>query len=142
MMMRSVPPASSHLAERPVPAPPPTIGTCRRTMSWNFSRISPRSMRGIPSLSGCDLSKILHQRGGEFRVVDMEREADQPSPFRLLDSGVERLEQRRVGVGIVERLPRRVDRRNAFFRDQKAHIAFTAVQPLGDPFSYRTVLVR
>ena len=26
MMIRSMPPASSHFAERPVPAPPPTIG--------------------------------------------------------------------------------------------------------------------
>ncbi len=29
MTIRSMPPASSHLAERPVPAPPPTIGSPR-----------------------------------------------------------------------------------------------------------------
>src|SRR5271165_1922867 len=36
MTMRSTPPASSHLAESPVPAPPPTIGSPRAAIARNF----------------------------------------------------------------------------------------------------------
>src|SRR5882724_10087347 len=129
MMMRSMPPASSHFAERPVPAPPPTIGIRRRTMSSNFSRIFPRSMRDILGAPlACDLSKILHQRGRKLRVVDVERQADQPALLRLLNPGFQRVEERRVGLRVMERLPRRIDRRHAFFGDEEAHLAFATVQ--------------
>ena len=47
MTMRSMPPASSHLAESPVPAPPPTIGSPRAIIAWNFSSSTLRSNRGI-----------------------------------------------------------------------------------------------
>ena len=47
MMIRSMPPASSHLAERPVPAPPPTIGTPSTTIFLNFSRILARAIKGM-----------------------------------------------------------------------------------------------
>ena len=40
MTMRSMPPASSHFAESPVPAPPPMIGSPRRIMARNFLRLS------------------------------------------------------------------------------------------------------
>src|SRR5215471_10024989 len=54
-----MPPASSHFADSPVPAPPPTIGSPRSIMPRNFSRIwlrailgmlVPRSSTQIPSL--------------------------------------------------------------------------------------------
>jgi hypothetical protein len=35
-----MPPASSHLAESPVPAPPPMIGSPRRIMARNFLKQS------------------------------------------------------------------------------------------------------
>src|SRR5687767_12137584 len=45
--MRSMPPASWHLAERPVPAPPPTMGSPRATMALNLSMRADRSKRGM-----------------------------------------------------------------------------------------------
>src|SRR5690606_1141187 len=47
MMMRSMPPISSALAERPVPAPPPTIGSPAATMSRNLRTISARGMAAM-----------------------------------------------------------------------------------------------
>ena len=47
MTMRSMPPASSHLAERPVPAPPPMMGWPSATIRWNLARISARGMAGM-----------------------------------------------------------------------------------------------
>ena len=38
MTMRSMPPASSHLAESPVPAPPPMIGSPRRDHAAKLAR--------------------------------------------------------------------------------------------------------
>src|SRR6185295_19812801 len=49
--MRSMPPASWHLAERPVPAPPPTMGSPRATMALNLSSRSDRWKRGMSSAS-------------------------------------------------------------------------------------------
>src|ERR1700732_4967640 len=51
MTIRSMLPASSHFAERPVPAPPPTIGSPRATMARNFFKSSARSNRGIDHLA-------------------------------------------------------------------------------------------
>src|SRR5271155_233339 len=45
--MRSQPPASSHFAESPVPAPPPTIGSPRAAIARNFSNKVERSKRGM-----------------------------------------------------------------------------------------------
>src|SRR5687767_12690355 len=102
MMMRSMPPASSHLADSPVPAPPPTMGTRRRTISRNLSRIAVRSMRGIRLASVCDGTEILHQGGGEFRIVDVVGQPDQLPFRRPLDGPLQCVEQRGVGFRIVE----------------------------------------
>ena len=51
MTMRSMPPASSHLAESPVPAPPPMMGSRRRIMPRNRLRMSPRGIRGMAYLA-------------------------------------------------------------------------------------------
>src|SRR6266545_1126545 len=42
MMTRSMPPISAHLAERPVPAPPPTMGTPAAAWARNRARMSER----------------------------------------------------------------------------------------------------
>jgi len=44
MTIRSMPPASSHLADSPVPAPPPTMGWPRAIFSRRRCRISERAM--------------------------------------------------------------------------------------------------
>ena len=54
----------------------------------------------------------------------------------------ERLEQRRVGLGIVERLARRIEQRHAALGDQEAHRPFAPVELLGDPRAHRRVLLR
>src|SRR5882757_3371784 len=92
MTMRSIPPASSHLAESPLPAPPPMIGCPRRIIAWNFLRMSLRAMRGMgcfrryrsgPSHTAanrgraCDLVEGSDHRLGEFRIVHIVRQADQ-----------------------------------------------------------------
>src|ERR1700693_3395355 len=92
MTMRAMPPASSHFAESPVPAPPPMIGCLRPIMAWNFVRISLRAMRGMacfrryrsdPSRAAGgdararDLVEGRGHRLGEFRVVHVEGQADQ-----------------------------------------------------------------
>ena len=50
MTMRSMPPASSHFAERPVPAPPPMMGLPAAMRAWKRLRISARGMAGMVSL--------------------------------------------------------------------------------------------
>src|SRR5690606_21054104 len=65
MTMRSIPPASSHLADRPVPAPPPTIGSPRAAMSVNLVSSSCRSVRGT-STPCCACAVV---RGGRARTA-------------------------------------------------------------------------
>ena len=55
---------------------------------------------------------------------------------RLLE---DRVEQRRVGGGIMERLAGRIERRDAAFRDQEAHRAVHLVEPAGDPIAHARV---
>src|SRR3981081_1396770 len=119
MTMRTMPPASSHLAERPVPAPPPMIGCLRRTMAWNFLRMSLRAMRGMACFRRCrsnpsrptaecgrtrDLVEGRDHRLGEFRVVHIEGQADQLAIGAAAEVGVDRAEESLVGLRIPERL--------------------------------------
>src|SRR5579859_957781 len=91
MMIRSIPPASAHLALRPVPAPPPMIGRPSDTFLRKRARISVRLMTDIATLDSRRVTeaeqrgarrrlagRLLHQlkqrhrsRVGEVRVVDM-----------------------------------------------------------------------
>src|SRR5690349_17778975 len=48
MMIRSMPPASAHLAERPVPAPPPMMGRPAATWERSRARIWSRVMARAP----------------------------------------------------------------------------------------------
>src|SRR5258708_21083957 len=95
MMIRSIPPASSHLADSPVPAPPPTIGTCLATMSRNFSSIFFLSMAGMASDSFFlfqDVPEVLHQCGGELRVGDMQGQPRQAARPGLLQCFLDRFQ--------------------------------------------------
>src|SRR4029079_9773573 len=120
MTMRSMPPVSSHLAERPVPAPPPMIRSPTRDILWNLSSRARRSNRGIgraPRLR--DGAEMLDQCIGELRIVDIPGKTDQPARRRLAHHSFERREQRGIGGGIVEGLARRIDERHSAFRNDK-----------------------
>src|SRR5690242_851835 len=92
MTIRSMPPASSHLAERPVPAPPPMMGWPRVIIACSFSMIARRAIRGMDRAllrrSGAprpaahsgrpdDVVKRGHRGRCEFRIIDVERHTDQ-----------------------------------------------------------------
>src|SRR6478752_7350018 len=103
MTMRSMPPASSHFAESPVPAPPPMIGSPRATMAWNFSISFLRAILGMSAPRFFDhVEEVLGQRLGEGRIVDVVGQADQPPAWPRPHRGLQRLEQRRIGRGIPE----------------------------------------
>src|SRR5215467_8635758 len=103
MMMRSMPPASSHLAERPVPAPPPMIGSPRAIMPRRRLRMSLRLMRGMElPCSGAgepragDLVEVVDQRVDERLVVDVVRQDHQPPIGAGAEAGRQNVEQRLV----------------------------------------------
>jgi hypothetical protein len=154
-----MPPASSHLADSPVPAPPPTIGSPRAIMPRKRSSSLLRAKRGIQGLSNpplplagegrgeggpwCDrtgrhLAEGADQRGGEGGVVDVVRQADQLAAGGLAHRGLERAEQRRVGGRIVKGCRRGVEQRDAALGDEEAHRSLHAVQPLADPAAHRS----
>src|SRR5512145_1021158 len=98
MTMRSMPPASSHLAESPVPAPPPMIGTRRFTMSWKRAISRSRSNRAMPHLpSAPKRPELLDQRLGEGRIVDVMRQADEAAVLGRAEILLQGIEQRPVG---------------------------------------------
>src|SRR5882762_2716214 len=113
MTMRSIPPASSHFADNPVPAPAPTIGFLRSILACSRSTTTARAIRGMKYLplsisvcgygrGGFDLcQQCVYHRSGEIRIVDIELELDE---FDCL--GVQaiayRLEERLVRLGIKE----------------------------------------
>src|SRR2546429_10019039 len=101
-----MPPASSHFADSPVPAPPPTIGSPRAAMPANFASRSARSNRGTSALPY--LVEGRDQFGGELRIIDVVRGPDQPPPVGLAHLAFQRGEQLPVRPGIVERCPRAV----------------------------------
>src|SRR6185369_6450263 len=118
MTMRSIPPASSHLAERPVPAPPPTIGSLRAIMPRNFSRMSLRAILGMRSASVSidEVKEGLHERRREGGIVEVVRQADDPAPVGLAHGRFQGLEEGGVGGRVVERLARHVEQRNPALR--------------------------
>src|SRR5262245_55558687 len=111
--MRSIPPASSHLAESPVPAPPPMIGSPRRIMARNFFRQSCRGIRGIGRLtspgpgygrSADDLVEGGHQGVAEGLIVDVVRKTQELSVGAHPKAGGDGVEQGPVSRRIPERL--------------------------------------
>src|SRR5215813_15317827 len=116
MTMRSIPPASSHFAERPVPAPPPTIGSPRAIMPRNFSRMALRAIRGIallPTPLARDLQEVFNQRLGKCGVVDVAGQPHQAAARCLAHGGIQCPEQRGIGGGIVEGAAGLVEQRHA-----------------------------
>src|SRR6516164_9294854 len=111
--MRSMPPASSHFAESPVPAPPPMIGWPRRTMSRNRSINMCRSTRGMSGL-GSYFQEMVGKRFGERLVIDGEGQPQELAVRGRAERRFEGGEQRLVRLRIVEGLSRRVERRDAF----------------------------
>src|SRR3954452_20274980 len=119
MMIRSIPPASAHFALRPVPAPPPMIGSPASILRRKPSRISLRvrwNMRSF-ALSGNGMGQELEQEGrggvGERLVVDVLVARDEPDMGMTGKPPLQRLEERPVGLGVVERPARGVESRDA-----------------------------
>src|ERR1700720_3851252 len=103
MTMRSMPPASSHFAERPVPAPPPMMGSQRATMARNFSVNFLRAILGLSAPRFFyAVQEFLRHRRGEGRFVDVLGQANQPPARAWPHRRLQRLEQRRIGRGIPE----------------------------------------
>src|SRR5687768_8650466 len=137
-----MPPASSHFADKPVPAPPPTIGSPRAILSHSRLRISLRAIRGIVLLcvpvlvsrSACDgsafgayLVKMLDEQIGKGRVVQMQRAPDQRTSRPATEVRFDRSEQRLVRFGIPELFARCIERGHAAFGNDEAH---RAVHPI------------
>src|SRR5688572_30946250 len=110
MMMRSTPPRSENLAEMPVPAPAPMIGSPALTRARRRPSESSRAINGIraPCETG---EKLLRHRVSECGIVDVEVELDERHGWS--DSSANRVEQCGVGFGIVKLLPRSVQRTDA-----------------------------
>src|ERR1700742_2629234 len=99
MTIRSMPPASSHFAERPVPAPPPTIGRPLAIMPRNFSRMSLRAILGIASapVAVDEVEKGLHQRRCEAGIVEVIGQPQDAPPVVLSNGRLQGLEKCRIG---------------------------------------------
>ena len=73
-MIRSAPPASAHLAERPVPAPAPMIGL----PCVDLARAAARAPRSASRVALDQLVQPVGHRVGERGVVDVQRRARAP----------------------------------------------------------------
>src|SRR4051812_23473109 len=120
MTMRSIPPASSHLAERPVPAPPPTIGWPLAIMPRNFSIMSLRAILGMGSAPVVDeIEEGLHQGRREAGVVKVIGQPDDATAVVLPHGRLQRLEEGAVGHGVMKRLAGHVEQRDTSLGDQE-----------------------
>jgi hypothetical protein len=77
-----------------------------------------------------------------IRIVDVMRKPAEATAVGLHEGALERIEERRVGFRIVERLAGRIERRDARPPAGGSAPALAAVKPLGDPFAHCAVLVR
>src|SRR4051812_12145985 len=112
MMIRSMPPASAHLALRPVPAPPPMMGRPAATFRRKLSRISLRNRWNMGALVPVQEFDQQGRRGvGKCRIVDVFVTLDESDPRVAPQPTGQGIEQGTVGGGIVEGLTRRVERR-------------------------------
>src|SRR5919205_1135027 len=135
MMIRSIPPASSALAERPVPAPPPTIGRPSAIIACNLSRIALRGIAGMVASFLRYIKECCDRDLRKGRVVDVQRQANDPSLFRLSHRVLERGEQGGVRLGIEESAAFPVKRGDTLLRDQYANLSFACIQLLPDPLA-------
>src|SRR6266542_1868088 len=112
MMIRSPPPRSMNLAESPMPAPAPRIGSPRAMLAFRRSRTCWRVYGfGIPLVPFCTLrdqpQQRLRRRIRERRVVDVQLEL--PHRNARIEPLPQRLAERCVGFGYVTRLPLAAD---------------------------------
>src|SRR4051794_33992680 len=105
-----MPPASSHFAESPIPAPPPMIGRPWRTISRNLASRASRSNSAM--VSGRNRAERSGEGVRKGRVVDGVRQALHVPARGRLHAGFERVEQGLIGHRVVEWLTWRVDRGN------------------------------
>ncbi len=132
MMIRSAPPASAHFAESPVPAPAPMIGLpCCDLRPQARERFRP-----------CHCVVLDHRvqpvghRVGERGVVDVEVAARAPRPPAPSVS-CRPCEERRVRLGVVERLALDRDHRDALSGTKSAvgPVAAESLRPICRPSS-------
>src|SRR4051794_22310151 len=106
MMIRSIPPASAHLALRPVPAPPPMIGSPAAILRRKLSSISLRVRWNIRSSArlgaGQGLEQPLRRGVGEGRVVDVLVAPHQLDPGMARQPALQGFEERPVGLRVVK----------------------------------------
>jgi hypothetical protein len=130
MTIRSMPPASSHLADRPgAGAAADDRLAARDHVAEAFEDFARRSAClnlpcRLPALrrpAAVQRPEGSHQFGGERRIVDVVRQADQLAHRGLPHRRLERCEQRLVRRRIVERLARRIEHRDAAFGQEEAH---------------------
>src|SRR3954451_10959553 len=106
--MRSMPPASSHFADRPVPAPPPIRGRPAAILARKRARSASLAMCGMASArqSAPGIRGSIAPGGdegvGEGFVVDVQRQADELLVGAGAEAFLDRPEEGAVGVGIVE----------------------------------------
>src|SRR4029077_20303292 len=101
MMIRSAPPASAHLADKPVPAPAPMMAWPRSALARSRARSSSRRT-SVPALD--HLVQPVGHRGGECGVVDVRVDPLQGLAGRA-ELAVERVAAGGVGRRVEERLP-------------------------------------
>ena len=152
MTMRSMPPASSHFAERPVPgaAADDRLAASDHAAeavedlarAGRAARLSLRRPAGRPDRSDAISPKCATRASANAGSLMLwgrrtrRRFAPARKPRR---DGVE---QRLVGGGIPERLARRVDPRDAALRDQEPHRPLHPVQLVHDELADGRALVR
>ena len=112
MTIRSMPPASAHLADRPVPAPAPMITPPPSSVR---AQLRARLVAGHRALHV--LVELLRHRVGERGIVDVAVHLDQLDA--LVEPLAQRGEQRLVGLRVVERLALGVDHRDARERQEQ-----------------------
>ena len=85
---------------------------------------------------------MLGQCGGESGIVDVVRKPDDLPVGRHSHRFGDGAEQGSIGFRIPEGMSRRIQRGNAAFRQQEAHLAFHQIEFLADPASHPPVLFR
>ena len=129
----------------PVPAPPPMTGSPAATFFRSRSMIVARDsgIAFIPRFHGVlrrarDTTRPVP---GRKRVIDIHRQSAERASGSGLDGRVQLLEECGVGLGIEERLPRRVQGGYAALGDQDREGGFRSIELAGDPAGEPAVLL-
>ena len=137
MMIRSLPPASAHFAERPVPG-------ARADDRAAGGDLGAQPRQRLVSRHAAVLDQLVEavrHREREGGVVDVGVELVELDP-RGVDLAADRLEQRRVGLGVVEDLALGRDRRHTAQGDEEHGRPGRRVQLGGDDAADLPALVR